>query len=239
METKQQKKPKKPGKEKRTWGEAKVTDAAMRELDMSKKEDTTADAVAEAAEIALQEARAAYLPTTQDLQQQQAEQEESNSSSEPSWSSTAVGWFQQMTGNKVLQAADLEKPLQEMQAFLMSKNVAAEIAQDLCNAVAQKLTGKKLNSLYRVQTAVQQALEGTITKLLHHDVDLLRNALSKRGDSLLFSSSKKKPYVIAVVGINGVGTFVYMCLPLVLDFEISSQPLATLQFSVLLLCARL
>mmetsp|Transcript_9593 Transcript_9593/g.18501 ORF Transcript_9593/g.18501 Transcript_9593/m.18501 type:complete len:551 (-) Transcript_9593:215-1867(-) len=200
---KNSKKPAKKGKEKRTWGDAKVTQEAMAELDMSKKEETSGDAAAEAEQRALAEARAAYLPTTDDLQQAETEQKQS-SQKEPSWSSTAVGWFQQMTGNKVLEAADLEKPLKEMESFLTSKNVANEIAHELCQAVQGKLVGKKLNSLYRVQTAVQQALESTITKILHHDVDLLRNALAKRGDSL-FSVSKKTPYVVAVVGINGVG----------------------------------
>eukprot|EP00977_Amphora_coffeiformis_P012202 scaffold3014_cov172-Amphora_coffeaeformis.AAC.4 len=205
---KNSKKPAKKGKEKRTWGDAKVTQEAMAELDMSKKEETSGDAAAEAEQRALAEARAAYLPTTDDLQQAETEQKQS-SQKEPSWSSTAVGWFQQMTGNKVLEAADLEKPLKEMESFLTSKNVANEIAHELCQAVQGKLVGKKLNSLYRVQTAVQQALESTITKILHHDVDLLRNALAKRGDSL-FSVSKKTPYVVAVVGINGVGEYIYV-----------------------------
>ena len=197
------KKPPKKGKEKRTWGDAKVTDEAMAELDMSKKEESSPDAVAEAEQRALIEARAAYLPTSQDLKEAEVE---AKTNTEPTWSSTAVGWFQQMTGNKVLEDADLEKPLKEMESFLTTKNVANEIAHELCKAVKGKLVGKKLNSLYRVQTAVQQALEGTITKLLHHDVDLLRNALAKRGDSI-FSISKKTPYVVAVVGINGVGEY--------------------------------
>jgi hypothetical protein len=195
------KKKTKKGKEKRTWGEAKVTDKAMAALDMSKKEDTSADAVAESESRALEEARAAYLPTKEDLQETESE---TKTPKEPSWSSTAVGWFQQIAGNKVLDANDLEKPLKEMESFLTSKNVANEIAAELCAGVKTKLVGKKLNSLYRVQTAVQQALEATTTKLLQHDIDLLRNVLSKRGDSI-FSMSKKAPYVICVVGINGVG----------------------------------
>ena len=157
-------------------------------------------AAAAAQERALQEARAAYLPTTQDLQ----ETENTATPKEPSWSSTAVGWFQQMAGNKVLDEADLAKPLKEMEAFLTEKNVANEIAAELCEGVQKKLVGKKLNSLYRVQTAVQQALEATTTKMLQHNVDLLRNVLAKRGDSI-FSVSKKAPYVICVIGINGVG----------------------------------
>ena len=195
----EKKKPKK-SKEKRTWGDAKVTEQAMAELDMSHKDETSADAAAAAQERALQEARAAYLPTTQDLQ----ETENTATPKEPSWSSTAVGWFQQMAGNKVLDEADLAKPLKEMEAFLTEKNVANEIAAELCEGVQKKLVGKKLNSLYRVQTAVQQALEATTTKMLQHNVDLLRNVLAKRGDSI-FSVSKKAPYVICVIGINGVG----------------------------------
>jgi signal recognition particle receptor subunit alpha len=71
--------------------------------------------------------------------------------------------------------------------------------------VQAKLVGKKLNSLYRVQTAVQQALETTLTSLLKTNVDLLRSVVTKRGDKSLFSRTPKRPYVIAVVGINGVG----------------------------------
>lgn len=71
------------------------------------------------------------------------------------------------------------------------------------------MQGKRLQSLYRVQTAVQQALESVISKILEKDpIDLLRGVLAKRGDGLLSNFTSKKnrvPFVISVMGINGIG----------------------------------
>jgi signal recognition particle receptor subunit alpha len=160
----------------------------------------------------LQEARAAYLPDESDLAADGKTAEDMVGKSvvtaedgTTSWSSSVTGLLQQLTGNKQLTASDLEKPLQQMEELLTTKNVAQDIAQQLCQAVQAKLVGKKLNSLYRVQTAVQQALETTVTSLLKTNVDLLRAVVTKRGDKSLFSRTPKRPYVIAVVGINGVG----------------------------------
>lgn len=202
---------KKNGKEQRQWhdGNAKVTDKAMAALDKSKTESGDANA------RALAEARLAYLPDESDLQHDGAAADDMKVMSATNngedddantWSSSVTGLLQQLTGNKSLTAADLEKPLQQMEELLTTKNVASEIAHALCQAVQQKLVGKKLNSLYRVQTAVQQALETTVTSLLHTQVDLLRAVVTKRGDGMFSAVRKKKrPYVIAVVGINGVG----------------------------------
>lgn len=203
------KQPKK-GKEKRNWhtGNAKVTDKAMAELDMSK--DAGGRSPNEVDARALQEARAAYLPNPEELENDtdevQVKKSDDRDTSDRTWGSSVTGLLQQLTGNKVLAAQDLELPLKKMQELLVSKNVAAEIASQLCQSVQTKLVGKRLNSLYRVQTAVQQALEDTLTKILHNKVDLLHAAMSKRGDHSLFkSSSKKAPYVVCVMGINGVG----------------------------------
>jgi signal recognition particle receptor subunit alpha len=207
------KKSNKEGKEKRNWhdGNAKVTDKAMAALDNSKQDSGTA---ADGEARALQEARSAYLPDASDL----AAGDDSKAGEDmvgksaliaedgtTSWSSSVTGLMQQLTGNKQLTASDLEKPLLQMEELLTTKNVAQDIAHKLCQAVQAKLVGKKLNSLYRVQTAVQQALETTLTSLLKTNVDLLRSVVTKRGDKTMFSRTPKRPYVIAVVGINGVG----------------------------------
>jgi signal recognition particle receptor subunit alpha len=201
----------KKGKEKRNWhdGNAKVTDKAMAALDNSKQNSGTA---ADGEARALQEARAAYLPDATDLAVDDKAGEDMVGKSAvvaddgtTSWSSSVTGLMQQLTGNKQLTASDLEKPLLQMEELLTTKNVAQDIAHKLCQAVQAKLVGKKLNSLYRVQTAVQQAFETTLTSLLKTNVDLLRSVVTKRGDKSLFSRTPKRPYVIAVVGINGVG----------------------------------
>jgi signal recognition particle receptor subunit alpha len=179
----------------------------MAALDKSQAESGTA---ADAEARALQEARAAYLPDESDLAvdgkaADDMVEKSTAADGSNSWSSSVTGLLQQLTGNKQLTASDLEKPLQQMEELLATKNVAQDIAHKLCQAVQAKLVGKKLNSLFRVQTAVQQALETTLTSLLQTNVDILRAVVTKRGDKSLFSRTPKRPYVIAVVGINGVG----------------------------------
>lgn len=63
--------------------------------------------------------------------------------------------------------------------------------------------------MYRVKTAVRQAMEQVINELLlpSTELNLLRLVVSKRDQvSSYFARSKtQRPFVIAVVGINGVG----------------------------------
>jgi signal recognition particle receptor subunit alpha len=208
------------GKEKRQWhdGDAKVTKEAMAELDRSKA--VTEDEILKSEEQALAEARAAYLPTDADLQDfdiedtttliDEDDDDEDNSNSTSSWGGSLSSLFAQMTGQKVLTKQDLQAPIKEMHNLLTSKNVANDIASQICNKVQDSLVGKKLNSMYRVKTAVRQALEKVINELLgpSTQLNLLRQVISKRDQtSLLFARNKnqKRPFVIVVVGINGVG----------------------------------
>ena len=198
------------GKEKRTWDDGmstKVTEQTLQELDKSKKEETDESAKEQAEARALEEARQTYLPDEADL----LEEDDQDTTTTPTWSSSVTGLFQQLTGNKILSGSDLDQPLKAMEDLLVSKNVAREIAHQLCDNVKTALVGKRLNSMYRVQTAVQQAMESTVQKILNNNqVDLLRAVLTKRGSSggltsSLFSKQSKRPYVITVMGINGIG----------------------------------
>ena len=205
------------GKEKRQWhdGNAKVTKEAMAELDFSKKAgdgDDDGDEGVSSDEVALAEARAAYLPTDADLADFAIEptkgklDDAASEESDNSWGNSLKGLFQQMTGQKVLTKQDLEGPLKEIHKMLTSKNVATDIAEQICSKVEQQLISKKLNSMYRVKTAVREALESVINKLLEPStqLDLLRKVVSKR-DAWTNFGSGKRPFVIVVVGINGVG----------------------------------
>jgi signal recognition particle receptor subunit alpha len=205
----------KGGKEKRQWhdGKAKVTEKAMKELDKSKT--ATKEDIVKNEEQALAEARAAYLPTDADLEDFEIEDttklvdDENDDNDDASWGKSLQGLFAQMTGQKVLTKQDLEVPLKEIHKLLTSKNVAGEIAQQICTKVQGSLVGKKLNSMYRVKTAVRQAMEQVINELLlpSTELNLLRLVVSKRDQvSSYFARSKtQRPFVIAVVGINGVG----------------------------------
>eukprot|EP00978_Attheya_sp_CCMP212_P027667 scaffold93242_cov48-Attheya_sp.AAC.2 len=214
---------KKKGKEQRVWhdGNAKVTKSALAQLNRSKDTgagniDSIEAAVAEDSR-ALAEARAAYLPEDGEMplweeEEELVDEDDPDSSSEGGWGSSLKGIFEQMSGNKVLTARDLEAPLVEMQRMLTSKNVASDIATQICDGIRDKLVGKRLQSFSRVKTAVRQALEAAIAKLLkpahNREVDVLRSVVTKRerGTGGLFTKAQPvRPYVIVMVGINGVG----------------------------------
>lgn len=193
----------KKGKEMRHWGEAKVTKETMAELDFSTDTGNTDQENSNA----LAEARAAYLPSSFEQLQLEQQGQDETIKDDSSWGAGLQGLFDQMSGNKILTQKDLQQPLHEMQQLLLSKNVAGDIARDIIATVSKNLIGKRLQSFARVKTAVRQALETAITKILtppQRNVDILRAVVSKR-DGSFWAHSKKDPYVICMVGINGVG----------------------------------
>ena len=117
------------------------------------------------------------------------------------------GWFSSavrsvgvnLTGNVALQAEDTEKALEAIKQKLMSKNVAEEVAEQVCLNVQEDLVGRKLAGFTRVSQAVLQAMEKSLTRLLTPGrvVKVLQEveAAGRRG----------KPYVMVFVGVNGVG----------------------------------
>ncbi|KAG8073065.1 hypothetical protein GUJ93_ZPchr0006g43990 [Zizania palustris] len=113
------------------------------------------------------------------------------------------GWFSSMfksiAGNNVLEKSDLQPALRALKDRLMTKNVAEEIAEKLCESVAASLEGKKLGSFTRISSTVQTAMEEALLRILtpRRSIDILRDvhAAKERG----------KPYVVVFVGVNGVG----------------------------------
>lgn len=55
--------------------------------------------------------------------------------------------FSRFTGTKILSKQDLEPVLAEMEKHLMSKNVAKDIAEKICEGVGAALVGKKLGGM--------------------------------------------------------------------------------------------
>ena len=53
-----------------------------------------------------------------------------------------------------------------MRELLVSKNVAKEIADDLCDSVSESLVGKRLPAFTRVSSEVRVALEAAILRIL-------------------------------------------------------------------------
>lgn len=137
------------------------------------------------------------------------------------------GFFSNLLSpNRPLAKANLDPPLKQMQQLLTSKNVAPSTAEAICEVVRRQLLGKKVGTLVGVKRAVRHALEDAVERILRpplgrvgslaglkrgNSVDVLRGVVEKRergqsGGVLGLGSSKgSRPYVIVMIGINGVG----------------------------------
>lgn len=89
-------------------------------------------------------------------------QSKSSSSSSSSIFGRLTSAFKNVTGNKVLEEKDIEPILKDLQAALMEKNVALEVAEKLCKSVLASLVDKKTNNFTTVQTTVKNALVDSI-----------------------------------------------------------------------------
>ncbi|OCF45639.1 signal recognition particle receptor subunit alpha [Kwoniella heveanensis CBS 569] len=113
-----------------------------------------------------------------------------------------------LTGTKTLTAEDLKPVLVEMEKHLMSKNVAKDIAEKLCESVGAALVGKKLGGLNSVKSEVQNALSVSLTRVLtpKTSTDILLEIQRKRNASPVSNpDSPPDPYSLTFVGVNGVG----------------------------------
>ncbi|KAJ7955650.1 signal recognition particle receptor alpha subunit family protein [Quillaja saponaria] len=113
------------------------------------------------------------------------------------------GWFssmfQSIAGKANLEKSDLEPALKTLKDGLMTKNVAEEIAEKLCESVSASLEGKKLASFTRISSTVQAAMEEALVRILtpRRSIDILRDVHAAK--------EQRKPYVVVFVGVNGVG----------------------------------
>ncbi|KAF8053362.1 hypothetical protein N665_1424s0003 [Sinapis alba] len=113
------------------------------------------------------------------------------------------GWFssvfQSITGKANLERVDLEPALKALKERLMTKNVAEEIAEKLCESVEASLEGKKLASFTRISSTVQGAMEEALIRILtpRRSIDIMRDVHAAK--------EQRRPYVVVFVGVNGVG----------------------------------
>lgn len=131
-----------------------------------------------------------------------SESESSEEEAEEKPTQGAMGGFMSYLSsftNKELSDADLAPVLDQFKQALIIKNVAQEIAENLCESVGTSLVGKKLGTFTRVKTTVEEAMSESLTRLLtpKRTIDILRDVQIARRE--------KRPYVMTFVGVNGVG----------------------------------
>lgn len=107
--------------------------------------------------------------------------------------------FKSLVGNKSLKHEDMLPVLDKFKDHLISKNVAADIAQKLCDSVRVKLEGKVLGTFDSVTSTVKSTLNDALVQILSpkRRVDILRDAFEAKKNN--------RPYVMAFCGVNGVG----------------------------------
>ncbi|KAI0965016.1 SRP54-domain-containing protein [Xylaria arbuscula] len=120
--------------------------------------------------------------------------------------STIGGLFRNVVGGKTLTKEDLDKAMKGMEDHLLKKNVAREAAIRLCEGVEKELLGVKTGSFESINARIAKAMEASLTKMLTptSSLDLLREIDAVTRPSAA-SMRKRRPYVISIVGVNGVG----------------------------------
>jgi len=111
------------------------------------------------------------------------------------------GLFRNVVGGKQLSKSDLQQPLQQMQNHLVAKNVAREAAERLCSSVEQDLLNQKTASFTSIDQTIRESMGRALTKILTptSSLDLLREIQH------VTTGQAARPYVISIVGVNGVG----------------------------------
>ncbi|CAG9940870.1 unnamed protein product [Clonostachys rosea f. rosea IK726] len=116
------------------------------------------------------------------------------------------GLFRNVVGGKTLTKEDLDKAMKGMEEHLLKKNVAREAAVRLCEGVEKELVGVKTGSFESINARIQTAMEASLTKMLTptSSMDLLREIDAVTAPPVT-SLRSRRPYVISIVGVNGVG----------------------------------
>ncbi|KAJ8684405.1 hypothetical protein QAD02_020197 [Eretmocerus hayati] len=107
--------------------------------------------------------------------------------------------FKSLVGNKSLNTDIMQPVLEKLRDHLIAKNVAADIAQKLCDSISVKLEGKVLGTFDSVANTVKSTLTDALVQILSpkRRVDILRDAFEAKKHA--------RPYVMAFCGVNGVG----------------------------------
>lgn len=109
------------------------------------------------------------------------------------------GYLRNLAGTKSLDAADLQPVLLKFKDHLISKNVASEVAEKLCDSVRTSLEGKQTGTFSTIRATVKTALEEALVRILtpKRNIDVIRDVMTAKQEG--------RPYVICFCGVNGVG----------------------------------
>lgn len=102
-------------------------------------------------------------------------------------------------GEKELGEKDIDRIFADLQISLLESDVAQEVIDDLAESMKKELTGQRVEKGDKMQFFVKKKLEEYLLGMFEKagTVDLVSNITAKK--------SKKEPYAIVFLGINGTG----------------------------------
>jgi len=197
----------KKSKESRTWALGGTT-KEFESLDYTKDKDS-ADNVsqqalympnAESIGTLKGELKDMEVESEEDYEEEEEEQQDRKKVETSSKKSGGIfSLFKKLVGSKTINEEDIAPVLDKLRDHLISKNVAAEIASQLCNSVAVKLNGKVLGTFDSLASTVKASLTESLVQILSpkRRVDILRDVYE--------TQHQGRPYVMSFCGVNGVG----------------------------------
>ena len=116
---------------------------------------------------------------------------------------TSASWLGSLTGSTPLTQEAIAPAMDTLREHLLEKNVARDIAQELCDSVATSLVGVVPGTFTSVPALVRDALGAAIRRKLtaRSSIDVLAAANAKAATG----GASAAPYTIVFIGVNGVG----------------------------------
>ncbi|KAI9091888.1 SRP54-type protein [Phlyctochytrium arcticum] len=171
-------------------------EADMKDLIGSKLGTTTASGLYDAAEMDDRPS------DDEDLEDDQSDggydDDETDVTNEPK-SVGVFSFFKSLTSAKTLTNEDIDPAMAKMREHLIQKNVAADVADHLCDSVRLGLAGQSLGRFSSLTAAVKTQMETALRRILtpRTSIDVLRDIFA--------AQATHRPYTMAFVGVNGVG----------------------------------
>lgn len=177
-----------PKKENREWDDFKYSKSKEDALNVNKSDDSDA----------LNQFKAKFLPSDSRKTEIEFSDEEDDYKEIEKKRGFFGNLWSSVAGGK-LTKEDLIPAMQSFKDLLTQKNVATEIAEEICQSVSESLVGKQFKSFESTYKTFRNNLEATLTKILtpSKDIDVVRD--------VNIAKSNRRPYVITMVGVNGVG----------------------------------
>ncbi|KAF1742619.1 hypothetical protein MXB_3567, partial [Myxobolus squamalis] len=108
--------------------------------------------------------------------------------------SSVFKFFKGLIGVQIISKESLRPAIVKMKEHLISKNVALDISEKICNSVMEQLIGQSIRVTATLHAAIELALTNILTP--KRNIQILNS---------IKSSESNRPYVIVFCGVNGVG----------------------------------